>query len=550
MKRIAVTGILLFAIFLTGFGAISTSLKKFVGDRAASLSYEINNENLLCGHMLQSFYVNRFYDPAWVNQIAPGNNAFDLLDYISNVDRQGLQPEDYHLQMIEDYLDKIYTSIPVDETDLMILDVLLTDAFMLLGSHLYYGKVDPEKAGANWELQRKDPDLRLDLLLEEALTENEVVQRLNMLAPAHRSYWLMKKELEFFNDLSEQPWPAILSERVIKPGDSSQVIPKIRERLNKLRYVLSDSISIIYDKELENQVKMFQNDWGLNTDGVIGKGTLECLNYPPSRLIDQLKVNMERFRWLPSPAIEKHIVVNIANYRLDLIAGADTLVSMKAVVGKEARKTPVFNGRMTYLVFSPTWTVPNTILQEDVIPELMKGPAYLIKKNMKLIRNDGSELAYSEVDWSKISESNFPYTVRQDPGPGNALGRVKFMFPNDYDVYIHDTPSKSFFARDARAESSGCIRVEDPFDLAVSLLSDAPEWSPDNIRNAMQQTKEQTVYLKTPVDVEVIYLTAWIDGKNHVQFRNDVYQNDGKVLEALNQKPEEIGIKTVFLGLN
>jgi len=545
MKRIAFTAMLLFAIFLTSFGAISKSLKKFVGDRAESLSYEINNENLLCDQMLQAFYVNRFYNPAWVNQIVPGDNAFDLLDYIRNVDRQGLQPEDYHLQMIEDYLEKIHSSIPVDETDLMLLDVLLTDAFMLLGSHLYYGKVDPERAGANWELQRKDPNLRLDLELEEALIENKVVRRLNMLAPAHRSYWMMKKELEFFNDLNEQSWPAILSERVIKPGDSSQIIPKIRERLNKLRYALSDSISITYDGELEKQVKMFQNDWGLNTDGVIGKVTLECLNYPPSRLIDQLKVNMERFRWLPSPAVEKHIVVNIANYRLDLIAGTDTLVSMKAVVGKEARKTPVFNGRMTYLVFNPTWTVPNTILQEDVIPELMKGPGYLTKKNMKLIRNDGSELAYNDVDWSTISRSKFPYTIRQDPGPGNALGKVKFMFPNAYDVYIHDTPSKSFFARDARAASSGCIRVEAPFDLAVSLLSDAQEWSPDNIRYAMQQTKEQTVYLKTPVEVEVIYLTAWIDGKGHVQFRNDVYQNDGKVLEALNQKPVEVGIKTM-----
>jgi len=541
---------LLFAIFLTSFGAISNSLKKFVGDRAENLSYEINNENLLCGQMLQSFYVNRFYNPAWVTQIVPGNNAFDLLDYIRNVDRQGLQPEDYHLQMIEDYLDKIYTSRPVDETDLMLLDVLLTDAFMSLGSHLYYGKVDPEKAGANWELRRKDPDLRLDLELEEALMGNKIVQRLNMLAPAHRSYRMMQKELEFFHDLNGQSWPAILSERAIKPGDSSQVIPKIRERLNKLRYALSDSISITYDEELEKQVKMFQNDWGLNTDGVIGKVTLEYLNYPPSRLADQLKVNMERFRWLPSPSIEKHIVVNIANYRLDLIAGKDTLVSMKAVVGKETRKTPVFNGRMTYLVFNPTWTVPNTILKEDVIPELAKGPGYLTKKNMKLIRNDGSELAYSDVNWSTISGSNFPYTIRQDPGPGNALGKVKFMFPNEYDVYIHDTPSKSFFARDARAASSGCIRVEDPFDLAVSLLSDAPEWSPDNIRNAMQQTKEQTVYLKTSVNVEVIYLTAWIDGKDHVQFRNDVYHNDGKVLEALNQKPEEAGIKTMFLGLN
>ena len=292
---------------------------------------------------------------------------------------------------------------------------------------------------------------------------------------------------------------------------------------------------------------MFQNDWGLNADGVLGKTTLEYLNCLPLKLMGQLKVNMERFRWLPPQMTGKHIIVNIANFKLDLIVGADTLISMRAVVGQETKRTPVFNESMTYIVFSPAWTVPNTILKEEVIPQLLKGPAYLTKKNMKLFRNDGSELAYSDVDWSTISESNFPYMVRQDPGPGNALGRVKFMFPNNYNVYIHDTPSKSFFARDARAVSHGCIRVEDPFDLAVLLLSDVPEWTPDNIRTAMQQPKEQTVLLKVPVDVLVIYLTAWTDGKDRIQFRNDVYKSDEKVLVALNQKPEAAKARSMSL---
>ena len=171
-----------------------------------------------------------------------------------------------------------------------------------------------------------------------------------------------------------------------------------------------------------------------------------------------------------------------------------------------------------------------------MIPQLLKGPDYLIKMKMKLLLNNGKEVAYSDIDWSKISSGNFPYMVRQDPGPLNALGRVKFMFPNNYNVYIHDTPSKNSFGRDARAVSSGCIRVEDPFDLAVLLLSDAPEWSPDKIRNAMRQPREHTVLLKVPVDVIVVYLTAWTDGKDRIQFRNDVYQNDGRVLEALNKK--------------
>jgi murein L,D-transpeptidase YcbB/YkuD len=480
--------------------------------------------------------VNRNYAPAWFTRNTLSNNGYALLDYIRQVDQQGLQPEDYHLNLIGAYVGKILCLYkPMDKADLMKMDVLLTDAFMLLGSHLYYGKVDPQKEGANWKMQRKDPELRLDLKLEEALAGNDVGKELNMLAPRYRAYWKMKEELAFYLSLNEQLWPAILSDIVIKPGESNQLLPKIRARLIKLRYQLADSISITFDEDLEKQLKMFQNDWGLNTDGVIGKSTLEDLNSPPLKLNSQLKVNMERYRWLPLQVSEKYIIINIANFKLDLIAGTDTLISMRAIVGKDPRKTPVFNERVSYIVFSPSWTVPPTILQDDVIPELLKGPEYLEKRNMKLLRHDGSELAYSDIDWSAISKDNFPYIVRQNPGPGNALGRVKFMFPNTYDVYIHDTPSKGFFALDERDISSGCIRVEKPYDLAVLLLSDSPKWSPDEIRNAMEQDKEQTVRLKIPVDVVLIYLTAWTDGKDRVQFRKDVYQRDDIILGALNQ---------------
>jgi murein L,D-transpeptidase YcbB/YkuD len=407
---------------------------------------------------------------------------------------------------------------------------------MLLGSHLYFGKVDPEKEGASWKMQRKNTELRIDLKLEDALAGNDVDNELNMLAPKYRSYWMMKEELAFFLRLNEQFWPEILSDTAIKPGESNQLIPEIRKRLIKLRYPLSDSSSVLFNEELVQQLKMFQEDWGLNSDGVIGKSTLEDLNNLPYKLISQLKVNMERYRWLPLQVTEKYIIVNIANFKLDFIAGADTLISMRVIVGKEPRITPVFNDRLSYIVFSPTWTVPGTILKDDVIPELLKGPEYLEKRNMILLRHDGSELAYNDIDWSTISKTNFPYRVLQNPGPGNSLGRVKFMFPNTYNVYIHDTPSKGSFATDNRDISSGCVRVEKPFDLAVLLLSDTPEWSPANILNAMQQDKEQTVRLKIPVDVILIYLTAWTDGRDRIQFRKDIYQRDEKVIEALNQK--------------
>jgi murein L,D-transpeptidase YcbB/YkuD len=541
MIRIFITALMLAATFSTGSGELPGSIKTFIDNKEEGSYYKIDNEYLLSGNVLHLFYVNRNYAPAWFNKNTLSNNAYALLDYIREVDQQGLQPEDYHLFLIEAYFSKIqYLFWPMDSTAIMKMDILLSDAFLLLGSHLYYGKVDPEKEGANWKMQRKDPKLQLDVKLEEALAGNDVSRELNMLAPRYRAYWMMKEQLAFFLKLNEELWPAILSDIAIKPGESNQLLPKIRERLIKLRYQLSDSVSITFDEELEKQLKMFQNDWGLNTDGVIGKSTLEDLNNLPYKLINQLKVNMERYRWLPLQMTGKYIIINIANYKLDMIAGTDTLISMRVIVGKGPRPTPVFNERLSYIVFSPNWTVPQTILQEDVIPELLKGPEYLEKRNMILLKLDGSELAYKDIDWSTISKNNFPYMVRQNPGSGNALGRVKFMFPNTYNVYIHDTPSKGFFARDERDISSGCVRLEKPFDLAVLLLSDLPEWSPANILNAMQQDKEQTVRLKIPVDVVLIYLTAWTDGKDRVQFRKDVYQRDDIILGALNQKPETV----------
>jgi murein L,D-transpeptidase YcbB/YkuD len=394
-------------------------------------------------------------------------------------------------------------------------------------------------------LQRKAPELQLNLKLEEALAAGDITNGLNMLAPRYPSYWMMKEDLAFFLTLQNEPWLVIQSDTVIHPGQSNHLLPKIKERLIILRYPLSDSVSVNYDDNFGKQLKLFQKNWGLNADGVIGKGTLLALNTNPNQLISKLKVNMERYRWLPLQKPQKYIIVNIANFDLAMIEGPDTLISMRAIVGKNYRKTPVFNARMTYIVFGPTWTVPPTILKNDVIPELLKGQEYLDSKNMKLLRHDGSEIAYNDIDWSKISKNNFPYMVRQDPGPQNALGKVKFMFPNSYNVYIHDTPTRGYFARDDRAMSSGCVRIEKPLELAELLLAGSPEWPPAKIHTAMQQNRSQTVSLKTPVDVLLIYLTAWTGGNGQVQFRKDIYMRDELVLKALNQKPAAEKIKVI-----
>ena len=585
MKRTIFVAFMLLSTFALDANELTESISRFINNKPGNMPYVVDQESLFSSKMLQQFYTKRNYTPAWItkkasewiisdsppwinpetlvrantdvpawiesdipvqfNANALGKNGFILLDYIRQIDRHGLHPNDYHLSLIEKYIGKIVPFMPMDPEDMMKLDVLLTDAFLFLGLHLYYGRVDSENEGKSWKIQRKAPELQFNVKLEEALVFNDVANALNLLAPRYRAYWLMKENLAFFLSIAGEPWPAILTDTIVKPGESNQIIPEIRKRLIKLRYPLSDSISVNYDIDFEKRLKSFQADWGLNADGIIGKGTLLALNSKPLKLINQLKVNMERFRWLPLKVTEKYIMVNIANYRLLMIDGADTLISMRVVVGKEYRETPVFNARMTYIVFSPSWTVPPTILKNDVIPELKKGSDYLTKKNMKILRSDGSEILYKEINWENISRNNFPYMVRQIPGSDNALGKVKFMFPNSNNIYIHDTPTKGTFARDDRAVSSGCIRIEKPFELAELLLYDLPEWTSAQIHNSMQQKKEQTVRLKTPIDVILLYLTAWTDGNGRVQFRKDIYGHDEIVLNALNQKPEAEKIKII-----
>jgi len=585
IKQIFISACILLATYTLTADELSESISRFINNKPTGLSYEIDQEKLYSSKVLQQFYQNRNYAPAWINYKAPiwintnvppwvnasspirlnsdspawiesdipvwinsnvlQKNGYVLLDYILQAARHGLTAADYHLFLLEKYIGKTAFFMVMDTEDMMKLDVLLTDAFLIMGLHLYYGRVDSEKEGESWTIQRKEPELQLNRKLEEALTAGDIANGLNMLAPRYRSYWMMKEDLAFFMELENEPWPALISDTTINPGQTNLLLPKIRKRLIKLRYPLSNDFSATYDEELGKQLKSFQKDWGLNTDGVIGKGTLLALNTKPNALINRLKVNMERFRWLPLNEPRKYLMVNIVSFDLVLIDGVDTLISMRAIVGKDYRETPVFDARMTYIVFGPSWTVPPTILKNDVIPELRKGPEYLKKKNMRLLRHNGSEIAYNEIDWSKITRNNFPYMVRQGPGPENALGKVKFMFPNSYNVYIHDTPTRGYFARDDRAMSSGCIRVEKPFELAELLLTDSPEWTSAKIHTAMQQSREQTASLKTPVDVLILYLTAWTDGNGRVQFRNDIYMRDELIMNALNEKPKTEKIKII-----
>jgi len=285
---------------------------------------------------------------------------------------------------------------------------------------------------------------------------------------------------------------------------------------------------------------LFQLRNGLAADGVVGKATIEAMNIPVEDRIATIEANLERWRWLSDDLGESYIKVNIANFELQVIEKDDMVFKTEAIVGLNSRETPVFSSIMTYLVLNPDWTVPPTILNTDIIPSVINNPGYLAEKNLKILRNDGTEVDPSTIDWINIVTAGFPYRIHQEPGPGNALGRVKFMFPNKFSVYIHDTPNHNLFGRTDRSLSSGCIRVNNPLALAAWLMKDSPAWTPAQIKNVIDEGKERTVNLAKPIQVHIVYLTAWASDEGLAYFRKDIYNRDQPLMAALKQGPPEV----------
>ena len=299
------------------------------------------------------------------------------------------------------------------------------------------------------------------------------------------------------------------------------------------------SDSFRFDATLRRAIARFQERHGLAIDGVVGPTTRAALNVPVEARLRQIEVNMERWRWLPRDLGDPHVRVNIADFWLRVVEGGAPALQMRVVVGTRYRQTPVFSDRISYLVFNPYWHVPPRIATQDKLPEFRRDPSLVSRLGFELLDGWGSDARIvdpSTIDWGRLSAANFPYHLRQRPGPANALGRVKFMFPNRHNVYLHDTPARSLFGRTERGFSSGCIRVERPVDLATYLLRDNDGWTEARVRTAMSQTTEQTVVLRRKVPVHLLYWTAWPeDGSLH--FRTDIYRRDEAVASALAAPP-------------
>jgi murein L,D-transpeptidase YcbB/YkuD len=472
---------------------------------------DIGYANVASKQILPKLYERNNFQLIWQNL----QNVNDLLNELKNIEEDGLNPEDYHLSTLLVQKLHLEQNESPEPSLLADYDILLTDSLICLIYHLYFGKVDPENLHPNWNMTRKINDTDPVENIERTLRSAQLADALKKIRPQLKSYNLMRAALEKYREIQEAGgWEPIPEGPTLKVGMTDERISKLRKRLAVTgHFEGTNTKSDHFDEELEKAVVRFQKRHRLVADGAVGNNTYKALNVRVKRKINQIRVNLERSRWISRNIPEEFIVVDIAGFRVYHYRNFNIKWTSKVQVGKSFRKTPVFNSRIKYLVFNPTWTVPPTILKEDIIPKIKKNPEYLQKMKISVIDRKGRIVDPSSVDWSKYSGKNVPYTFRQEPGPHNALGRIKFIFPNKHFIYLHDTPSRSLYVRKDRAFSSGCIRVEKNIELAEILLDDPDKWNQKNIKNLIDTLEIKKVNLPKPMPVSLLD-GAVLDGLN------------------------------------
>jgi murein L,D-transpeptidase YcbB/YkuD len=494
---------------------------------------------------IQSIYADRDYLEIWLKNGLLSKIGEEMLVYIEDSKFDGLQPKDYNLIQIynmstdSEKKNKKFRNLTSDEK--VNLELLLTDGFFNLVHDLEKGKVNPSSLDPNWKFEEKPSVGNYSEMLAEIANGESVETTLSKLNPSSKLYGQGKKAIENLYEIQKNDtltWTYEAVEGSIDVGQLHAAIPAIRKRLvfwNFMKpYELVDPT--LFDSTMLVGLKKYQESNGMNPDGVIGSLVAESLNKSPQDLIDIASINMERLRWMPELDWEQEMVlVNIANYQLDYMKKSDTTFSAKVIVGKEYNESPTFTAPMSYIAFSPYWNIPSSIMHDEIIPAVQKDKSYLSRKNMEVISSDGEPLNVKNVDWNLKSGENFPYLIRQKPGGDNSLGLVKFMFPNEYNIYIHDTPARGLFDRESRALSHGCIRIQNPDKFAKILLNDQ-SWTDEKIQQAMHQQTEEVVKLDREIPVVIVYMTFWADQDGKANFRSDVYNRDEALLNALRSK--------------
>ncbi len=523
--------------------AIANPLAEAIRERIDQLRYEqqqdVRGARVIADELVAKYFEAQQFQPAWQDPA----KLDQLVASIDDLRNDGLDPNDYHLEALQSYRLDVRMKSPLTLQDRADLELLATDAFMLGLYHVYLGKVDPVKLSSQWNFSQR-PTLSFDEGLQRfsaRLAAGEIREAFDGARPAHVWYQRGREGLKEYRAIAAAGgWPTLADGPTLKPGMSDARIPVLRKRLQVTKDLVPSPATAgavdpqLYDATLEQGVKAFQERHGLAADGAIGPGTRAAMNVPVAERIDQIRINLERGRWTLHEIKGEFVLVDVAGFYVSYFRNDEPIWTSRVVVGKDQRETPIFRSKITYVVFNPTWTIPPGILVKDKLPVLKRNPGALKAMNIRVLDGSGREVNPYSVNWNQYGPSRLPpYQFVQDPGPNNALGLVKVMFPNPYLVYLHDSPAKSLYEQDQRTFSSGCIRVQKPFELAALVLND-PQWNQQSIDAVIATKQTRTVNLKTPVPVLILYWTAQPRPDGQVTFRNDVYGRDPPTLAALN----------------
>lgn len=499
-----------------------------------------------------AFYEKRGAVPVWLDGDGPSDIAEGAIEAIAAADNHALQPDDYEYHPLSQERRWLAEgeknpNKAVRRQELARFELRLTTALLTLGRDAAIGRTDPRRTDQRWKRQREVPDL--PAALEKAIADNAMPQWADRVGPVHPEYARLRKAWAALRPHRDAKWTRVPNV-TLRPGQSHVAAMMLRYRLAGSGELpaeatrpatgpaakaarpgakpAADPVLSRYDPTLVKAVQAFQEKHGLKPTGIVDARTVAALNVPIAQRMAQVALNLERWRWMPDDLGDRHIRVNVPRFYVEAIEHGRPVLSIRAIVGKEGDETPIFSESMTHVVLSPYWNIPPTIAADETLPAMERDPEYLQRNNIEVVRVAGSETEVidpADLDWSD-EETMKGVAFRQRPGSDNALGFVKFMFPNPYNVYIHDTPADGLFQRLGRTLSHGCVRIEDPVGFATYVLRDQPQWTRDAIMEAMHAGTEKHVKLTAAIPVHIVYFTAWADEKGGLHFREDVYGFD------------------------
>ncbi len=511
----------------------ATSLSSAIAAYAAEKSFAGIRLNRAEREALSGFYAARWNQPYWMSLSGPKAFVAPFLSALRHADLYALSPADYApaLQLEkEDWRGGGPAGLARAELTLM-------RAALLYARHASAGRIKPRSISRHIDLDpvAQDPARVLDIMSSH---ENPVQYLLSLHPDTSEFRALREAYLEYRNIVARGGWPVIAGGKALKLGSRGKRVLALRQYLAMSGDLPEEepADNPLFDQALQDAVIAVQARYGVKADGVVGSGTLKQLNIPASERLEQLRVNLERRRWLPDDLGYRHVLVNQAEFKLRVFENKKEIYRSRVIIGKPGHATPEFSNTIKTIVLNPYWNVPRSIATREILPILSRNPGYLARKGMSLVSSRGRKISPYSVNWNRVSRRSFNFRIRQRPGAGNALGRIKFMFPNKFSVYMHDTPSKSLFRRDKRAFSHGCVRVQDPVKFAEILMQPQFGWSKKTIAKKIATRRNRAIGLKQNIPVHLTYRTAWVGENGELHFRRDFYGRDKPLAKAIKNK--------------